>query len=130
MAFLKLLHVIFVFSWIGSLLTLTRLLGYQAKEAPDIGLISKRMYFRVDLPSMILAVGSGLVLLFLNGVDWKLGWIHMKLTFAFLLIICDLICGWQILSLNRRPKWVYQMLHAMTALFLIMVLISIYILKP
>ncbi|MFZ0564646.1 MAG: CopD family protein [Chlamydiales bacterium] len=130
LAFLKLLHVVFIFSWMGSLLMLTRFLGYQTKEAPEIGAISKRIYFRIDLPSMILAVTTGLILLFVNGVNFKAGWIHMKLTFAFFLIVCDLVCGWEIAKSSRKSRWVYQVLHGMTALFLFMVLFSIYILKP
>ena len=132
--FLKLFHVIFVFSWIGTLLVLTRLLSYQAKGVSQIGPINKRIYFRVDLPSMILAVGSGIALLFLKGVDWKDGWIHMKLTFAFLLIVTDLACGWQIVKLSRKPTTGkgtgYIIFHAMAVFFLIMVLVSIYVLKP
>ncbi len=137
MAILKLLHVLFVFIWIGSLLTLTRLLAYQAKETTDtqlkIGKILKRMYFVNDLPSMILAVGFGLALLFLKDINFKAAWLHMKLTFAFLLIICDIICGCLITKHSRKPikgRGIgYQIFHGITGLIFIGILITIYILK-
>lgn len=137
MSYLKLLHVLFIFIWIGSLLALTRLMAYQVKEPPEIqlrlGRIYKRMYFLVDLPSMVFAIVLGIILLLVKGVDWKAGWLHMKLLFAFLLIVCDLITGAQAVKLSRKAivgRGIgYKVLHGMTALFLIAVLISIYILK-
>ncbi|MCC5831471.1 MAG: CopD family protein [Chlamydiales bacterium] len=133
MAILKFFHVLFIFIWIGSLLILTRLLGYQAKESDEIfqamNRINKRIYFFVDLPSMILAVLFGLLLLFLKDLNWKAPWLHMKLLFAFLLIVCDIICGTLIAKGGRRPRLFYQIFHGITGIFLILVLIAIYILK-
>lgn len=137
MAILKFLHVLFIFVWIGSLLTLTRLAAYQAKETPEIqrklGKIFRKAYLFVDLPSMILAVAFGLILLFLKDMNWKAPWLHMKLTFAFLLIVVDLISGWQILKYSKKPMkgrgTNFKILHGLAGLFLIFILIAIYILK-
>ncbi|NGX62301.1 MAG: hypothetical protein K940chlam9_01798 [Chlamydiae bacterium] len=137
MAYLKLLHVLFVFTWVGSLLSLTRMLGYQGKETPEVqmrlGRILKRIYFFVDLPSMILAVTFGVILLFVREIDWKAPWLHMKLTLAFFFIVCDVICGFQIVKVSRKPivgrGIPYKILHGVTALLLIAILFAIYILK-
>ncbi|MCH9625422.1 MAG: hypothetical protein S4CHLAM123_05960 [Chlamydiales bacterium] len=137
MAILKLLHVLFVFIWIGGLLALTRLLTYQAKELPEtqlkLGKILKRMYYMIDLPSMILAVGFGLTLLFLKEMNWKAPWLHIKLTLAFFIIICDIICGYLITKHSKKPivgRGIgYQILHGITGLLFIGVLVAIYILK-
>lgn len=133
MAILKFFHVLFIFIWIGSLLMLTRLLGYQAKESDEtfqaMNRINKRMYFFIDLPSMILAVFFGLLLLFFKDTNWKAPWLHMKLLFAFLLIVCDVILGTLIARGRRHPGLFYKIFHGMTGLFLILVLIAIYILK-
>lgn len=137
MAILKLLHVLFVFVWVGSLLALTRLLTYQAKEAPDVqlklGKILRRMYCLIDFPSMVLAVGFGLTLLFLKDMNWKAPWLHMKLTFAFLLIVTDLVCGFSIYKHSKTAiagrGIKYQILHGVAGLFFIGVLVAIYILK-
>lgn len=137
MSLLKLLHVLFIFVWIGGLLTLTRLMGYHSKQTPEVqlalGKIYRRMYLFVDLPSMCLAVILGILLFILKKVDFHAGWCHMKLTFAFLLIISDLIAGRQAIKLSKQTiggKGVgYKILHGLTALFLIATLFSIYILK-
>lgn len=112
---------------------LTRLVGHQTQDSEETFLamnrINKRIYFFIDLPSMILAVTFGLILLTLKDMNWKAPWLHMKLTFAFLLIICDVICGVFIAKGKRYPRFVYQIFHGMTALFFIFVLVAIYILK-
>jgi putative membrane protein len=137
MATIKLLHILFLFMWVGSLLTLTRLLGYLPKEEPTVQSrfvrIFRRLYLFIDLPSMILALATGVVLLVIKGVDMKQGWFHMKLTFALLLVIADIYTGVQICKL--KDKFVtgrgikYKILHGLTALFLIFILIAVYILK-
>lgn len=133
MATLKFFHVLFVFIWIGSLLMLTRMLGYQAKESDDVframNRVNKRIYFFIDLPSMILAVIFGLILLSIKEINWKAPWLHLKLTFAFLLIICDIICGALIAKGRRHPRIAYQLFHGITGIFFIIVLVAIYILK-
>lgn len=137
MDFLKLFHILFIFVWIGSLLTLTRLLAYIAQESPEMQIklskICRRMYFFVDLPSMIMVLALGISVIIGKGVDMKAGWLHMKWTFAFLLILCDLITGRQIVKLGRAPikgkGTLFKIFHGMTALFLIGALASIYIIK-
>lgn len=133
MAILKLLHVLFVFIWVGGLLMLTRSLGYQAKENGEVfsafNRINKRIYFFIDLPSMILAVTFGLLLLFLKDTDWRAPWLHMKLTLVFFLIICDLLCGRVIAKGKRHPRWIYQVFHGIAGLLFIGILVAIYILK-
>lgn len=133
MAILKLFHVLFVISWLGSLLTLTCFLGYLVKEAPlvqeRLSKIAKKMYLAIDLPSMILTVGLGLILLFFKeDINWKAPWLHMKLTFAFLLIVCDLVTG-RLIVKERRAIWGYRCLHALAILLLAAILSAIYILK-
>jgi protoporphyrinogen IX oxidase len=137
MAILKLFHVFVVFIWIGSLLTLSRLLAYQAKEPPEIqlklGRILRRMYFAVDLPAMILTLCLGLSSLMIKGGDWKAPWLHMKLTFVFLLILCDLYVGKKIVLHSKAPiqgRGVrYKIFHGLAGLFFIGILIAIYIMK-
>lgn len=133
MATLKLFHVLFVFLWMGSLLMLTRLLAYQIKESDTtfsaMNRINKRIYFFIDLPSMLLTITFGLILLFLKDTNWKAPWLHLKLTAAFLLIVCDVICGRIIAKGKRYPRVFYQIFHGITGIFLIVILVAIYILK-
>jgi protoporphyrinogen IX oxidase len=134
---LKVLHVLFIFVWIGTLLCLTRFLGYLSKEEPStqirLAKICKRMYLFVDLPSMILAIVLGLVLLFYTKFGQSMGWFHMKMTFALALVICDIICGKMIFNLNKqgfaKGSIKYKILHSITALMLIGTLVSIYVVR-
>ncbi len=83
---------------------------------------------------MIIAVVCGILLFFFNGVNWKAPWLHMKLTFAFLLIVCDIICGFLVVKSTRVPLigkgTGYKIFHGIIGLLLILVLFSIYVLKP
>lgn len=138
MTLLKILHVLFVFMWIGSLLTLTRFLGYLSKENVEVQKsllnIFRRFYFFIDLPSMVLTIVLGIILFIVKKVGFTQGWVHMKLTFTFLLVICDIITGRAICRLQNKPLvgkgTQYKILHALTALFLIGIIVSIYLFKP
>lgn len=130
MAFVKLLHVVFVFVWVGSLMMLTRFMGYHVKENPDTQMRLAKMYKRtynfVQFPSMIMAVALGLILWAFLDLSYKPGWFHFKLAMALGLIICDLICGAYVRKLNSEPDLSsgkkYKILHGFTGLFLIAVL--------
>lgn len=138
MPILKLIHVLFLFIWIGSLLTLSRFIGYIPKEEEAVQrrliAISKRMYHFIELPSMIIAIISGLYLIKFASFGPKLGWFHSKLTFAILLIASDLLLGKMIRNLTKTlaldgKTLKYKLLHAFSALMLIGVLSSIYLMR-
>lgn len=132
MSVVKFFHVLFVFIWIGGLLSLTRLMGYHCKEEDQVqrrlALLYKRMYFFVQMPSMILAVVCGLILWATTDLSYHPGWFHMKLTFASVLIVCDVISGFWVMQLQKEPdhsKGVrYKILHGITGLALMGVLFS------
>ena len=137
MVYIKLLHIICVFVWIGNLMTLTRLMGYHVKQDEHTQMhmarIYKRMYQFVELPTMILTVTLGIILI--SQVDFSQNhtWFIFKMLFVSGLVVCDLICGQYISNLNLEPDLSrgikYKVLHGMTGLCLIGVLVSIYVLK-
>lgn len=138
MAIVKLLHVTFVFIWVGNLLALTRLLGYHNKldDAAQLqmGPIYNRMYKFVGLPCLALAFIFGSVLILNLNQEKGLSWFFHKLVFAIGLIICDFICGHYITLLTDKTDHSrgvrYKVLHGVCGLMLIGVLASIYLLKP
>ncbi len=77
---------------------------------------------------MVIAVGLGIILLFLKDMNWKAGWLHMKLTLAFILIVTDLIFGFQCLS-EKRVKGSKGGIFAIVLLCLVGILACIYLLK-
>lgn len=137
MTVLKMLHVLFLFVWIGSLLSLTRFLGYLPQEESlvqtRLAKLCKRIYLFVELPSLILAVVLGLILLIPLKFGPSAGWFHMKMTFAVALVICDIICGRFVFKADAglipQKAIKYKILHGVTALMLIGALSSIYLVR-
>ncbi|MCB1180818.1 MAG: CopD family protein [Chlamydiia bacterium] len=121
----------------GSLLSLTRLLANISREPEEAQAkfieMARKMYQFVDLPSMCLSIFFGMVLLFLTSVDLLAGWFHMKITFAVLLIVCDILTGVAIYrtaeGFKSKKKLQYKILHGLTVLFLLSVLFSIYVIR-
>ena len=123
-------HLLFVFSWIGCLLGLTRVLAYSKREPEEIQKslyrMWKRSYLFIDLPSMLLTIASGVLLvIFFKPDAFKQGYFHLKMTAVVILIICDVTLGFKIL---RRKKGSF-LLHGIAALCLLLILFAIYILK-
>lgn len=112
MAILKFLHILFIFLWTGTLLTQTRLLGDLEKKraaGQEMVYAIKRIYCWIDLPAMVLAITFGMLLLnFKDDLNWKAPWLHMKLTFAFFLILCDCLIG---IKIVRHAKGLTQICH-------------------
>ena len=137
MAWVKALHLLAVFMWIGTLLSLTRLMGYHVKEDVEtqkrLVRIYRRMYLLVQLPSMIVVIVLGLVLIAKLNLDYKPGWFHMKLTFVTGLVLCDIACYRCIVGLQaatdhgRGVK--YKILHGVTGLVLMGIIVSIAVVR-
>jgi putative membrane protein len=138
MTIIKFLHVLCVFMWIGTLLNITRLMGYHVKESANVQArlapIYERMNNLVGIPTMFLTIVFGFILL--TGLDptSKLGWFHMKLTFSLIgLVGCNLFCSQFIKKLKEGPDTSsgkkYKILHGCTGLFLIGVLIAIFVVR-
>lgn len=135
MTLLKFFHVFFIFLWIGGLVTVTGMMAHQKESSRELSRLLSRIYFPVELPSMCLAVLFGLILLFTKeDINFKAPWLHIKLTFAFLLIVCDIICGFCVSRLQKPGACAgrigHLFLHYLTVFFLIIVLLAIYFLKP
>lgn len=137
MLIVKALHVLCVFVWIGNLLALTRLMGYHVKEDANTQMqmakIYRRMYQLVELPTMVLAILFGFILMTRMDQAGDLTWFYLKLAFVAGLVLCDVVCGRFVNELNERPDTgrgvKYKILHGVTGLMLIGVLASIYIVK-
>lgn len=138
MAVVKLLHVLFVFIWVGNLLALTRLLGYHNKlddsAQLQMGKIYRRMHLFVGMPCLALAFLLGSILILRLDQEKGLSWFILKLCFASGLIVCEFICGHFISALTDKTDHSrgisYKVLHGLCGLFLIGVLTCVYLLKP
>lgn len=101
--YLKALHLIFVITWFAGLFYVVRLFVYQIeatqKPSPEKEIISKqlklmtrRLWYIITWPSMILAVGFGIWLLSIRAVLITDTWMQVKLGFVLFLIIYHFIC--------------------------------------
>lgn len=74
---------------------------------------------------MLTALVTGGILLFINGVDFKAGWFHAKMTGALLLVVSDL-WTYKRVSTNKNFS-IYPFL--LYLLSLLLVLSSIYMMR-
>ena len=100
---IKSLHIIFMVSWFAGLFYIVRLFIYHVeagkKESEEkmilqnqYKIMQKRLWYIIAWPSMVLTVVFGTWLLILVPGWLSQGFMHVKLTFAFLLLIYHLIC--------------------------------------
>ena len=137
MDIIKTIHVLSVFVWVGNLLALTRMLGYHFKESKETqqSLIKwyKKMYYYVGLPSMIVSICLGLVLISKVNFAYNPAWFHIKLTVVMCLIMCDLMLGKKIRNLENQTivskGRFFTVLHGCVGLSLILTLTSLYIIR-
>ena len=96
--YIKSLHLIFVVTWFAGLFYIPRLFVYQIeafyKPSPDkeilgeqLKLMTKRLWFIITWPSAILATVFAVWLLILQPYWLQQPWMHVKLTFVFLLFL-------------------------------------------
>lgn len=125
--FFKLVHVFFIILWIGSLLTLSRLMSKASHS--DAKEQYKKVYFTLDLPSMIIAIIFGIILLFNVPINFKAGWFHAKMTGAIGLILCDIWLLGGFMCPKRAKKRFSPIHFVITCLVLLLTLSAIYLMR-
>ena len=100
MLWVKAFHLISVVTWFAALFYLPRLFVYHAMTEDVAGIerfktMERKLYRGIMNPSMVVATGLGLWLLFDYG--WaayaSMGWLHTKITLVVVLIAYHLYCG-------------------------------------
>lgn len=101
--YIKSLHLIFVITWFAGLFYIVRLFVYQieaqSKENPAREILSdqykimtKRLWYIITWPSMILAIGFAIWLLVLRPFYITDAWMQVKLGFVVALIFYHIKC--------------------------------------
>jgi putative membrane protein len=101
--YIKSLHLIFVITWFAGLFYIVRLFVYQIeaneKPSPEKEILLKqykimtyRLWYIITWPSAILATFFAVWLLILMPVWLQMPWMHVKLSFVFLLFLYHLKC--------------------------------------
>jgi len=96
---IKALHVISVFAWMGGMLYLPRLFVYHADAKPGselsetLKVMERRLLRGIINPSMIAAWAFGIWMLALNPALLHEGFFHVKLTFVIGMQIVHALCA-------------------------------------
>ena len=99
----KALHIIFVVTWFSGLFYMVRLFIYhtEANKKPAYArailqnqykLMSKRLWYIIAFPSAILASIFAFLMLYENTSFFMMSWMHIKLSFVFLLYLYHWKC--------------------------------------
>ena len=94
--YLKVFHIIGVIVWFAGLFYLGRLFVYhrEADDRPEperttlksqFSLMERRLYYGIAWPGLCISVVFGIALIIASGFP---GWLHVKLAFAAVLVVC------------------------------------------
>ena len=136
----KSLHLIATISWMAGLLYLPRIFVYhvensEKKEATEIfETMERKLYFFIMRPAMIATWLFGIILIYINGLDYLSQlWMHIKLGLVVLLTIYHEYLGTCLKSLklntNTKTSKFFRIINEVPTILLIFI-IFIVIFKP
>jgi uncharacterized membrane protein len=133
-AWLLTFHLVGVVLWMGGLLTLSRMLGYHAREAPSVRprytWLEGRLNYLVTLPGAFLTCALGAALAWQHGASWfrVARWLHVKLALVLVVAVIHAALTLKQRQIARRPpdapmkRALYAALHGTLGLLLIAIL--------
>ena len=128
-------HLLGVVLWMGGLLTLTRILGYHARELPSVrprlSWIEGRLDTLVAMPGALLVAGTGLAQVLLDGRAYFAGasWLHWKLGLVAIVAALHFVVTRRRRALAagpadaKVPRALFAAVHGTIGLLLIAILI-------
>lgn len=89
---LKVIHIIFMVSWMAVLFYLPRLFVYHAENKDNdnfvkvVKIMEKKLFYVIGVPAFLLTIGSGLGMIYLNpSLLTSGGWLHAKIVLVIIL---------------------------------------------
>jgi uncharacterized membrane protein len=141
-SWLKVVHLLGIILWMGTLLTLTRILAFHAAEAPALQggfLTLERRIWAASFVGMLLVVLSGTVMLaladfaHLNAKVAGAGF-HIKLTLVVALIAVQIVLQQWMHRLHAAHGSVsagrFKLLDRLAGALLLGVVVAVYVLYP
>jgi len=115
--YIKAVHIIFVVCWMAALFYIVRLFIYhteaQAKPEPARSILSeqfvimeRKLWYIIGVPSMLITIIAGGLMLYISPDLLKEGWMHIKLTFVLGLVGYHHICQSKMKQMSKGVfKW-------------------------
>ena len=137
---IKALHIVAVVAWMAGLLYLPRLFVYHADSAPGsdkaetFKVMERRLLRGIMLPAVVMVLVFGVLLAATPGaVDWRQGWIWLKLALVLGLGVFHMrLASWQVeFAADRRPHTArfFRMVNELPTLALIVIVVLV-VVKP
>jgi putative membrane protein len=137
---IKALHIIAIIAWMAGLLYLPRLYVYHADVPPGsrraamLEIMERRLLRGIMLPAVLMTYGFGGLLLSVPGiVDWRQGWIWVKLLLVLLLTVFHVkLARWRldfVAGKFTNTSRFYRMINEIPTVLMIGIVLLV-ILKP
>lgn len=136
---LKVIHLVFLISWMAGIFYLPRLFVYHANSDDRVSqdrfaLMERKLYRGIMMPAMIITLITGVWML--QQSQWllmKMPWMHAKLALVALMIAYHFICNHYRLAFargdNRRGHVFYRWFNEAPVILLIGIVIMV-VIKP
>jgi putative membrane protein len=137
---IKALHIVAVVAWMAGLLYLPRLFVYHAAATPGsdkaetFKVMERRLLRGIMLPAVVMVLVFGVLLAVMPGVvDWRQGWIWLKLVLVLGLGVFHMwLARWQReFAADRTPHTTrfFRMINEIPTLALIAIVVLV-VVKP
>ena len=137
---LKVIHLVFLISWMAGMFYLPRLFVYHANTTDIAGherfvIMERKLNRGIMMPAMILTLLSGLGMLWATQWAWLTGqgWMHAKLLLVALLVGYHFVCNHYRLAFaaqnNRKTHVFFRFFNEVPVVVLIGIVILV-VLKP
>ena len=134
------IHIIFVVSWMAGLFYIVRLFIYhtEANDKPEqerlilqkqFEVMESKLWNIITTPAMVLSVGAGLTMLYLNPYLLHTDWMWVKLCFVTGLLIYHFMCAGIIGQLKRGRFWMtstqLRLWNELATIFLVAIVFTV-----
>lgn len=134
MLWIKAFHIISVITWFAALFYLPRLFVYHSQSIDEVSnlrfkIMESKLYNGIMTPSMIISIGLGAWLAFLNWQAYSaFMWIYIKIILVVILVVYHFYCGKIITAFKNNKNTKSHIFYRYFNEFPVLILIAIIIL--
>jgi len=134
MLWIKAFHIISVITWFAALFYLPRLFVYHSQSIDEVSnlrfkIMESKLYNGIMTPSMIISIGLGVWLAFLNWQAYSaFMWIYIKIILVVILVVYHFYCGKIITAFKNNKNTKSHIFYRYFNEFPVLILIAIIIL--